>query len=275
MTREMKIRIGAVSCPAEVNNLAANLAVINNWAGKAARAGVKLLLFPELSLTGYATGGAPPTALSPGAHELDAVAQLARRYCLTLAVGLVWQENPAKPPYLAHGLWTPTGQVHLYYKSHLGERERKYYAAGDCLPVFSLPEVRVGFQLCLEQHYPEITQTLALRGAELILCPHATPRLTPAERRDSWHISLRARAYDNCVYVLATNMVGDNGQGVEYPGGLLLVDPAGQVVAEDFSGRPAMIVDDIDLSLVVNVRSTPQGMCRRFYAPSRRPELYE
>lgn len=275
MTQGMKLRIGAVSCPAEVNNLAANLAVISNWTKKAAQAGVKLLLFPELSLTGYATGSAPPTALSSASPAWQAVADLARRYCLTLAVGLVWQEDAAKPPYLAHGLWTPSGQVHLYCKSHLGEREKKHYAAGDFLPVFALPEARVGFQLCLEQHYPEITQTLALRGAELILCPHATPRLTPAERRDSWHISLRARAYDNCVYILATNMVGDNGQGVEYPGGLLLVDPAGQVVAEDFSGRPAMIVDDIDLSRVVNVRTTPQGMCRRFYAPSRRPELYE
>ena len=266
------IRVGAVACPAAVNAVAANLATVADWAARAADAGIELLLFPELSITGYATSGPPVVPLDAGHPACRRMTELASAHGMTLAAGLAWRENGAK--YLAHGLWLPDGTIHIYKKTHLGQRERLEYAAGDQLPVFNLPQVTVGVQLCLEQHFPDITQTLVLKGAQLILCPHATPRLNAAERRESWHISLRARAYDNCVYVLAANQAGDNGQGTFYHGGAFLVGPAGKVLAEDFSGQSAMIAADIDLDQIVDARTTPQGMCRRFYALERRPELY-
>lgn len=266
------LRVGAVACPAQVNALEENLAAAAVWAGEAARGKLDLLLFPELSLTGYRTNGEEATPLAAGHPALAKMAELAAATGVVLAAGLAWREGDAK--YLAHGLWLPGGAFHIYKKTHLGQRERLEYAAGDDLPVFPLPQVTVGVQLCLEQHFPEITQTLVLKGAQLVLCPHATPRLGPDERRESWHISLRARAYDNCVYILAANQAGDNGQGTVYHGGAILVSPAGKVLAEDFSGRPAMIAGEIDLDQVVDVRTTPQGMCRRFYALERRSELY-
>ena len=266
------LRVGAVACPAAVNALEKNLAAVAVWAEKAAAQNLDLLLFPELSLTGYRTNGDEVAPLQAGHPALAKMGELAAVTGVVLAAGLAWREGAAK--YLAHGLWLPDGTFHIYKKTHLGQRERLEYAAGDDLPVFPLPKATVGVQLCLEQHYPEITQTLVLKGAQLILCPHATPRLGPDERRESWHISLRARAYDNCVYILAANQVGDNGQGTVYHGGAILVSPAGKVLAEDFSGRPAMITGEIDLDQVVDVRTTPQGMCRRFYALERRPELY-
>lgn len=266
-------RVGAVSCPAKVNDNATNLATLAEWTEKAAAAGVRLLLFPELNLTGYTTAGLvqPLDETSPAYQE---VARIAARYDVIIAAGMAWRNENDKV-YLAHGLWLPSGKCHRYYKTHLGSREAAAFAAGDDLPVFEIPGIRVGLQMCLEQHFPDIAQTLALRGAQLILCPHATPRISAGQRRESWHISLRARAYDNCVYLLACNQAGDNGLGLTYPGGALLVDPSGRVLAEDFSGEPALITGDIDLTQVLDVRTTPQGMCRRFYAPSRRKELYE
>lgn len=269
------IRVGAVTCPAIVDAIDDNLAEINSWAEKAARANVQLLLFPELCVTGYATNGGLPRVLGPGDRAYQELTNIATVNKVTLAVGLVWQAEQGKKPFMAHGLWLPSGEVYLYFKSHLGMREQALCAAGNELPVFELPNVRVGIQMCLEQHFPDITQTLVLRGAQLVLCPHATPRLSPEDRRESWCISLRARAYDNCTYVMAANLVGDNGQGTLYPGGVLLINPAGQIIAEDFSGQSAMITAEIDLTKVVDVRTTPQGLCRRFYAPSRRPELYD
>lgn len=266
------LRVGAVACPAKVNDLDGNLAAAAAWAGRAAEAGLGLLLFPELSLTGYRTTGpaiVPLDAAHPACRRLG---ELAAGHRLILAAGLAWREGDDR--YIAHGLWLPDGAFHLYRKTHLGQRERTEYAAGDHLPVFALPGVTVGIQLCLEQHFPEIAQTLALKGAQLILCPHATPRLGPAERRESWHISLRARAYDNCVYILAANQAGDNGQGTVYHGGALLVGPTGQVLAEDFSGQAAMITGELDLDRIAGARTTPRGMCRRYYAHERRPELY-
>jgi len=269
-----KLRVGAVACPAKVNAVDENLAVIADWADAAVQEKVDILLFPELGVTGYSTNGPATAPLAPGHFAVRRLAALAAECGLTLAAGLAWQEEEGGAKYLAHGLWQPSGEFHLYKKTHLGRRERREYAAGDELPVFRLSKVTVGMQLCLEQHFPDIAQTLALKGAQIILCPHATPRLAPAERRASWHISLRARAYDNCVYILATNQAGDNGQGTFYHGGALLIDPEGKVLAEDFSGQPSMIAAEINLGRVAAVRTTPQGMCRRFYAPQRRPELY-
>lgn len=268
------VRVGAVACRAVVNAVEDNLATVARWAEQASADKIELLLFPELSLTGYGTRGEAPEPLGPEHIACREMTALAERLNITLAAGMAWQDKPGAPKYLAHGLWLPSGEFYLYRKTHLGQRERNEYAAGDELPVYPLPDLTVGLQLCLEQHFPEIAQTLVLKGAQLILCPHATPRLTAADRRESWHLSLRARAYDNCVYVLAANQVGDNGQGTVYNGGAMLISPSGEVLAEDFSGEAAMIAADIDLSRIVDVRTTPQGMCRRFYALERRKELY-
>lgn len=269
------LRVGAVACPVRAGDVAGNLAEISCWVEQARRLGIELLLFPELSLTGYYTNGQAPLALTQESSAVAAVRRLAQTSGVALAVGLAWQDEGEQRPYIAHGLWLPSGACYLYRKTHLGEREQRWFARGNALPVFTLPRLRLGFQLCLEQHFPEASQTLALRGAELLLCPHATPRLAAPLRRESWHISLRARAYDNCVYVLACNAVGDNGQGTPYHGGLLLVDPFGRVLAEDFSGQPALISGEINIAAVTRAHRSPEGTCRRFFAPYRRPELYE
>jgi predicted amidohydrolase len=253
------LRVGAVACPAKVNAVEENLAAAAAWASLAAADGFDLLLFPELSLTGYHANGQPARPLDAAHPACRQMGRLAADHRLILAAGLAWREGGGK--YIAHGLWRPDGTFHIYKKTHLGQRERKEYAAGDDLPVFVLPGVTIGIQLCLEQHFPEIAQTLALKGAQLILCPHATPRLGAAERRESWHISLR-------------NQAGDNGQGTIYHGGAFLVGPTGKVLAEDFSGQSAMISGEIDLDTVAGARTTPRGTCRRFYARERRPELY-
>lgn len=269
------LRVGAVACPSRAGDAAANLAEISRWVAQARCEGIRLLLFPELCLTGYYTNGQEPLALTADCPAVATLGQLARTSGVALAVGLAWRDTAGQRPFIAHGVWLPDGSRFLYRKTHLGAREARWFAAGQVLPVFSLPSLRVGVQLCLEQHFPEISQTLALRGAQLLLCPHATPHLSAPLRRESWHISLRARAYDNCVYVLACNAAGDNGQGTPYYGGAMLIDPLGRVLAEDFSARPALVSGVIDIAAAAGVHRSPEGTCRRFFAPYRRPELYE
>ena len=251
-----------------------NLHALEKWAERAAEQQAKLILFPELGVTGYSANG-DLECCADGHEAVNRLALLAQKLQLGIAAGMAWRDSKDGQIYLAHGIWLPTGERFLYYKSHLGAREESCFAAGSYLPVFALPGITVGIQMCLEHHFPDIAQTLVLRGAQLILCPHATPRLSPDQRRDSWHIALRARAYDNCAYILAANLQGDNSRGLRYPGGAIAVDPAGKVLAQDFSGDEALIIADLDLTQVIDTRTTPQGMCRRFYAPFRRKELYE
>ena len=269
-----KITVAAVACGARPGDTENNLKVTEAWTKRAADAGAELVMFPEMNITGYDTGP-DPCSVTRGDAVDTRLAALAGRAGVAVAAGMAWRDEVAGPLYLAHGIWLPGGGVHIYRKTHLGGREEQVYRPGSELPVFALPGVRAGIQLCLEQHFPDISQTLVLRGAQLLLVPHATPRLGPEERRSSWHLSLRARAYDNCVYLMASNLAGDNGRGVRYPGGAIIVNPSGVVKAEDFSGGEAMVTAELDLSAVIDARSTPEGMCRRFYAPYRRPELYD
>ena len=266
-------RVAAAACPAIVNNWEQNLREMETWTAAAADQGVRLILFPELNITGYSTGS-HLEFLNPSHPAVRFVSRMAEKYGLAIAAGMVWQDEGGTVS-LSHGLWEPNGSIHMYRKTHLSAREEMVYAVGDSLPVFTLDGITVGVQMCLEHHFPDIAQTLVLRGAQLILCPHATPRITADQRQSSWHIALRARAYDNCVYLLAANLQGDNGQGLVYPGGAMAIAPGGEVLAEDFSGQAALIIADLDLSQVIDARTTPQGMCRRFYAPWRRKELYE
>lgn len=266
-------RVASAACHAIVNDWKQNLREMKTWTARAALQGVRLILFPELNITGYSTGG-DLECLSPSHEAVKAISVMAADLSIAIAAGMAWQDE-AGTICLVHGIWEPNGSLHLYRKTHLGGREELVYAAGDSLPVFALDGINVGVQMCLEHHFPDIAQTLVLRGAQLILCPHATPRITADQRQSSWHIALRARAYDNCVYLLAANLQGDNGQGLVYPGGAMAIAPGGEVLAEDFSGQAALIIADLDLSQVIDARTTPQGMCRRFYAPWRRKELYE
>ena len=267
-------RVAAVSCAANVGDWRMNLHALEKWAERAAEQQAKLILFPELGVTGYSANG-DLECCADGHEAVNRLALLAQKLRLAIAAGMAWRDSEDGQTYLAHGIWLPAGERYLYYKSHLGGREVAHFAAGNHLPVFELPGITVGIQMCLEHHFPDISQTLVLRGAQLILCPHATPRLSPEQRRDSWHIALRARAYDNCAYILAANMQGNNGKGLHYPGGTMAINPAGQVIAQDFSGDEALVIADLDLTQVIDTRTTPQGMCRRFYAPFRRKELYE
>lgn len=73
------VRIGAVACQAVADAVEDNLAVAGHWTGRAAAAGAKLLLFPELSITGYGTRGAAPEPLTPGHAAIAVMKRLAAK----------------------------------------------------------------------------------------------------------------------------------------------------------------------------------------------------
>ena len=81
---------------------------------------------------------------------------------------------------------------------------------------------------------------------------------------------LTARAFDNSVYVVACNQVGDNGVGLAFPGTALVISPSGDVLAQDTSGREGLLVVDLEAGLLEHVR----GHRMRHFFPNRRPDLY-
>ena len=236
-----------------------NLVQIAHFAGEAVDAGCKALCFPECFLTGDAPEQAAQRSISRSDPALNELSALARQYNLDLLVGFM--ESDGNHNFITHGIFRPDGSRDYYRKTHLGEKEARLFTPGDRLEVFTLScGIRCGIQLCLESHFPEITQTLSLKGADVIFAPYAAPG---GSRQKIWEKYIPARSYDNRVYFACCNLFG----------GLYVTDPTGEVICSAFDGSPEMLTFEADPALVAQYRSNSSHRFR-YYPSRRRPELY-
>ena len=100
--------------------------------------------------------------------------------------------------------------------------------------------------------------------------PYASPRETPIEKKERWLRYLCARAYDNSIFVIACNQVGSYNRKGSFPGVALVLDPKGQIIAETYSEKQEMIIADLTVSDLMQVRGSKMG----FFLDRRRPEIY-
>jgi len=240
------------------------------WVEKAASMGAGLVCFPELNLTGYSVR---ETILSvaepiPGAVS-EAVMEIARESGVLLLAGLAEKDDQGRI-FASHLVASPEGVQGVYRKCHLSPFEQRLYCAGNTLPVFRFKGITFGIELCYDTHFPELSTLLALKGAHILFCPHASPRGTPDEKQSSWLRHLTARAYDNGVFVVACNQTGNNSDGLEFPGLALVLNPLGEVITEHVSEDEAVLLADLRGAELAHVRENQM----RFFLPKRRPELY-
>ncbi|ADK79347.1 nitrilase-related carbon-nitrogen hydrolase [Sediminispirochaeta smaragdinae] len=281
MAGEDKLRIGLAVMEARPGDVRHNAAIVEHLCDEAAEAGAMLICFPEAALTSYSGPKARELALYP--EEVAAILlPLADRYGLTIFCGFIEAGESGGKPFVSQAVALPgASEIGLYRKSHLGTLEQEWFEAGNEIGLFDIGTMigvggsagpTVGIQLCIETHLPEIALAQSLRGAALILAPFASP-LSAQRRRELWLRYLPARAYDNGLYVASCNLCGGR-----FGGGALIIDPKGQAVVEDFSGRQALLCADIDLSLVKDLRQQKStkdpAMGDRWYPSLRRPELY-
>jgi N-carbamoylputrescine amidase len=264
------LRIAAARQTSPVGRTEENLEAVVRWTRRARRAGARLVCFPEMNLTGYSTRATLGRhAISPHGGVAAALGELAAQEGVTLLVGAA-EPAPEGRLYAAHWVVRPGRPLSAYRKTHIAPPEIGLLTPGDEVPVFEAAGIRFGIQLCYDAHFPELSAHMAGLGAEVIFCPHASPRTTPEEKRDSWLRHLTARAFDNSVFVVACNQTGDNGQGLQFPGTALVIGPSGDVLAADTSGEEGLLVADLDAGLLDHVR----GHRMRHFFPNRRPDLY-
>jgi N-carbamoylputrescine amidase len=158
----------------------------------------------------------------------------------------------------------------LYRKMHIPDDpafyEKFYFTPGDL--GFQATDTRfgrVGTLICWDQWYPEGARLTALRGASVLFYPTAIG-WHPAEKarfgaaqRDAWRTVQRGHAIANGCYVAAVNRVGfepgpDGGAGLEFWGSSFLSDPFGVVVAEASAEREEILVGEVDLARIEEVR---------------------
>jgi predicted amidohydrolase len=246
----------------------------NNCLGlikKAAGKNADIVVFPEMNLTGYATG----RKIADYARAIDncviqSFQKLSDQLNLAILAGLAEKTDTPKKTFASHLVFIPGTVPGKYQKLHIAPSEQEVFAPGYTIPVFAHAGITFGIQLCYDAHFPELSTAMAMQGADLIVLPHASPRGTPEEKHKSWMRHLPARAFDNGVFIAAVNQAGDNGAGLDFPGLSLVIGPDGYIVSRSMARTSHLHFVDLDPALLCHVRSHRM----RYFLPSRRNDLF-
>lgn len=132
-----------------------------------------------------------------------------------------------------------------------GSFEKFYFAPGKELPVFDVQGTRIGIQICYDRKFPEASQLLAAKGAQIIVMPICAATYGETSlREDTWELPLRARSYDSGVFVVAVNRAG-NEHGRRHIGRSMIIDPVGaKIICEAGSDRSELLTATLDLDHV-------------------------
>ncbi len=160
-----------------------------------------------------------------------------------------------------------------YRKTHLPQVgpcfwEKFYFKPGNLgYPVFDTAVGRIGLIICYDRHFPEVARQVGLKGAELVFNPSAT---VESLSKYLWELEQPAHAVANGYWIAAINRVGTEEplNPAKFYGSSYFCDPRGQIVAKASDSDDEVLVADLDMDLVRQVRNTWQFM------RDRRPETY-
>ena len=252
------IRIAAVVCRCPLGQVKHNLERTRYWTLRARKKGAALICFPELNLTGYSNREEITNhAISTHGPEIDGLVRLSVDQQVALLVGFAEKAQD--------------GRIFASYrKLHLAPPEADQFSPGETLPVFHWSGVRFGIQLCYDAHFPELSTRMAETDADMIFMPHASPRGQAMDKHQSWMRHLPARAFDNGLFVVACNQIGNNENGLVFPGNAVAFSPSGAIIETRLSGDSGMMVADLTADQLRHVRSHRM----RYFLPNRRPGIY-
>ena len=238
---------------------------------EAAAAGAELLVLPECAIPGYMFESAEEAL--PFAEEIpgpssDRLAAECGRLGMHAVCGLL--ERDGDVLHNAAVLVGPDGLIGTYRKTHLPFLGvDRFVVPGDELPVYDTPLGRIGVEICYDLRFPEVTRTLALKGADIV----AHPTNFPVAARIQTELITVARAAENRVYLLTANRVGKERTG-EFCGWSQIVDPYGKRLAEAGETEEALLVADVDVEKARDKDYVIPGEYELYLFGHRRPELY-
>ncbi len=271
----------------QANSVDENVDKMALWVARAADAGADLVMFGELSVSGYLLDSSALTGAAtvhyrraeaiPG-PAVERLAELARAHNLYIMAGM--GDRQAGVIYNAGFIVGPEGYLGKQHKLHMPVPEYPYYGVGSEFRVFDLPFATVGISICFDNWFPETSRVLALQGAEVLLAPwmwtipHDAPeeeRQRALSRRRETHIRMfAARAMDNAMYVLVLDHVGLEAEGFELPGVSMAFDPFGVLIEESQPLIEQMLLVDLKGSEIEKYRTYGHHYTLKY----RRPEIY-
>jgi predicted amidohydrolase len=237
-----------------------------------------LVVFPETVTTGYETNLDAEELWdlvdeAPGRITRDV--QMAAK---SLGVHVAWGTYRRGPErgvvYNSAILIGPDGEIiGIYDKTHPAPWERRdgggWVAVGTRADVFETALGSIGMIICYDGDFPELSRLLAVKGAEVIVRASALQR-----SYDIWYITNAARAYDNHVYVVASNLVGPDALGNYGFGHSMIVNPIAWRLAQA-RGTEEIIAARLDPDPLRYITWGSKSLQTFDHLEDRNLELYE
>jgi N-carbamoylputrescine amidase len=241
---------------------------------EAARGGAQVVCLPELFRSQYFCQREDAALFDlaepvPG-PTTEALATAARK-AKVVVIAPVFERRAAGIYHNSAAIIDADGQIAgLYRKMHIPDDpayyEKFYFTPGDLgFPAFDTQVGRISTLICWDQWYPEAARLAALEGACILFYPTAIgwhpgeKEEFGASQRDAWRTVQRGHAIANGIYVAAVNRVGHEisaagGAGIEFWGTSFLCDPHGVVIAEASTDREEILLGEVDLTHLEDVR---------------------
>lgn len=245
----------------------------------AANKGVKILCLQELFYGPYFpaeqnTKWYDLTERIPEGPTIQLMIEQAKRYKLVLLVPIYEEEIPGVYYNTTAVINADGSYLGKYRKTHIphthpGFWEKFYFKPGNLgYPVFKTAYANVGIYICYDRHFPEGARILGLKGAEIIFNPSAT---VAGLSEYLWKLEQPAHAVANGYFIGAINRVGhelpwDIG---EFYGTSYFCNPRGEIIAEASRDKDELLIADLDLNMIEEVRKVWQ------FFRDRRPETYD
>jgi N-carbamoylputrescine amidase len=273
-----KFKVGLVqmsSSPDAARNLKKAVERVRTAAGR----GAKIVCLPELFRTQYFCQREDAALFDlaepiPG-PTTNALAEVARKEKVVV-IASVFEKRAAGVYHNTAAVLDASGSLAgIYRKMHIPDDplyyEKFYFTPGDLgFRAFDTKAGKVGVLICWDQWYPEGARLTALQGAHIIFYPTAIG-WHPSEKKkhgkaqhDAWRTIQRSHAIANGLYVAVVNRVGHEtgnvngkaakGAGLEFWGGSFLCDAFGAVVAEASHDKEEVLIAEVDLKQLEDVR---------------------
>ena len=203
---------------------------------------------------------------------VEKLAPIAAKYQMAIVVPLYEREQAGVYYNTAAILDADGSYLGKYRKTHIpqtsGFWEKYFFRPGNMgYPVFKTRYATIGAYICYDRHFPEGARALGLAGAEIVYNPSAT---VAGLSQHLWKIEQPAHAVANGYFVGAINRVGTEAPWNigKFYGNSYFVDPRGQIIACGSEDNDELVVAELDLDMIEEVRRTWQ-----FYR-DRRPDAY-
>ena len=238
-----------------------NLDIYGEQVEKACRENCQLVLFPELTLTGYFLRDAvPDAALKLNSPEIEELKRLSRK--ISFIAGLVEETRDFR--FYNSAVYFEAGEIkHVHRKVYLPTYgmfdEQRYFSRGDRVRAFESKFGRIAILICEDFWHPSTVYLSYLDGASIVVCLSASPLrgLTNGQRRDNnsryWEMIIQTYALEYGFFIAYANRAGFE-DGVGFWGGSEIVDPFGRKLAKGLYYKEDFIIGDIDLELVPHKR---------------------